>query len=340
MRRALDLEHWAAFSDSFERMVELLRDVGAGERGTPAGDGRGARPETCTTPTWPRSRSGEGRMSRAPSTRPSARRSGTRSTAHERSVVRAAARADRARVVRARSRVPPASPRPEIRWRLAQSPDLRQPVRHARARRPLGACCGSRRSCPATGASRGSRRRWSASSRKRTEPRGPTTVAEANQAAEDADVRGAVGADRDRREVVVEAEAGAGQLLVDRLAGAEVDRGEVPGIGPAAAVAGLRVRVDQPARPATASARPRARAPVGCARRCGSAARRHVHALEARRRGDSVHRPRSGPCSRSCSRPRASGRCRSATGRSSSRPRGRPAARRRPGPRSPAAARR
>jgi hypothetical protein len=35
VRRLLDLEHWAAFSDSFHRMVQLLRAVGAGERGRP-----------------------------------------------------------------------------------------------------------------------------------------------------------------------------------------------------------------------------------------------------------------------------------------------------------------
>jgi hypothetical protein len=35
LRRTLDLEHWAAFSDSFERMVGLLIDVGSGRRGAP-----------------------------------------------------------------------------------------------------------------------------------------------------------------------------------------------------------------------------------------------------------------------------------------------------------------
>jgi hypothetical protein len=33
VRRAIDLEHWAAFNDSFERLVGLLRAVAAGERG-------------------------------------------------------------------------------------------------------------------------------------------------------------------------------------------------------------------------------------------------------------------------------------------------------------------
>jgi PhoD-like phosphatase len=35
VRRALDLEHWAAFPHSFDRIVELIRAAGAGERGDP-----------------------------------------------------------------------------------------------------------------------------------------------------------------------------------------------------------------------------------------------------------------------------------------------------------------
>ena len=35
VRRALDLEHWAAFQDSFHRMARLLEDVAAGRRGEP-----------------------------------------------------------------------------------------------------------------------------------------------------------------------------------------------------------------------------------------------------------------------------------------------------------------
>jgi hypothetical protein len=34
IRQALDLEHWAAFGESFERLAELQRQVGAGERGS------------------------------------------------------------------------------------------------------------------------------------------------------------------------------------------------------------------------------------------------------------------------------------------------------------------
>jgi hypothetical protein len=35
MRQAGDMEHWAAFQESFARLVELFRAVGSGERGTP-----------------------------------------------------------------------------------------------------------------------------------------------------------------------------------------------------------------------------------------------------------------------------------------------------------------
>jgi hypothetical protein len=35
IRRAIDLEHWAAFGESFARLAEIIRSVGAGERGRP-----------------------------------------------------------------------------------------------------------------------------------------------------------------------------------------------------------------------------------------------------------------------------------------------------------------
>src|SRR5215218_2936002 len=35
LRRGVDLEHWAAFNESFERLAEMQRSVGAGERGKP-----------------------------------------------------------------------------------------------------------------------------------------------------------------------------------------------------------------------------------------------------------------------------------------------------------------
>jgi phosphodiesterase/alkaline phosphatase D-like protein len=35
LRRTIDLEHWAAFGESFARLAEIIRSVGAGERGRP-----------------------------------------------------------------------------------------------------------------------------------------------------------------------------------------------------------------------------------------------------------------------------------------------------------------
>lgn len=35
LRRMIDLEHWAAFADSFERVARMLAQVGAGDRGRP-----------------------------------------------------------------------------------------------------------------------------------------------------------------------------------------------------------------------------------------------------------------------------------------------------------------
>ena len=51
LRQELDLEHWGAFNESFERLAEIQRSVGAGERGEAAGDRSSRSPGTCTTPT-------------------------------------------------------------------------------------------------------------------------------------------------------------------------------------------------------------------------------------------------------------------------------------------------
>ena len=115
MRQAVDLEHWAAFRESFTRLGELQRAVGAGERGTP--------PATILT------LSGDvhhaylaevgykrGAGSRAPSTRRSARPSATRSTQKERRVIRSTMNPVMkvlARFLRRGAGVP----NPEVRWR-------------------------------------------------------------------------------------------------------------------------------------------------------------------------------------------------------------------------------
>ena len=57
LRQELDLEHWPAFQDSFRRMCDLLREVGAGRARRGAVDDLRASAATSTTPTWPRSAS-------------------------------------------------------------------------------------------------------------------------------------------------------------------------------------------------------------------------------------------------------------------------------------------
>jgi hypothetical protein len=120
VRRLLDLEHWAAFSDSFHRLVELVRSVGAGERG---------RPPACVVLLG-------GDVHHAYLAHVAFRRdAGVKSAvyqavcspyrnalnSHERLVVRAGVR--RAGVLTGRALARAAGVRhPEIRWRLAQTP--------------------------------------------------------------------------------------------------------------------------------------------------------------------------------------------------------------------------
>ena len=79
MRQAVDLEHWAAFGTSLERLVGLVRDVGTGEKARRPPRSSRSR-ATCTTRTSPRSASRAGRACGRRSTRRRARRSATRST--------------------------------------------------------------------------------------------------------------------------------------------------------------------------------------------------------------------------------------------------------------------
>src|SRR5216117_4071189 len=71
----------------------------------------------------------------------------------------------------------------------------------------------------------------------------PVAVAHRDEPAQRPDVRRAVGPDSDRGPVVVVAEARAGEHPVDRLAGAEVDGGEVVRVGPPRGARQLRVEI-------------------------------------------------------------------------------------------------
>jgi hypothetical protein len=120
VRRSLDLEHWAAFSDSFHRMVELVRSVGAGERGRPpasvvllGGDVHHAYLAEVAF------RASAGMKSAVYQAVCSPLRNALDS--HERLVVRAGTRKPAVLFARALARAA-GVPRPEIRWRLAQRP--------------------------------------------------------------------------------------------------------------------------------------------------------------------------------------------------------------------------
>src|SRR5439155_8601793 len=73
----------------------------------------------------------------------------------------------------------------------------------------------------------------------------PVAVAHRDEPAQRPDVRRAVGPDSDRGPVVVVAEARAGEHPVDRLAGAEVDGGEVVRVGPPRGARQLRVEIEE-----------------------------------------------------------------------------------------------
>ena len=130
-RRLLDLEHWAAFSDSFHRMVSY--SVGGRRRaGAPPVIRRAARRRrTPRVSRRGRVPAGRGVKSAVYQAVCSPYRNALDS--HERLVVRAGA-ADWSFVGQALARAA-GVPDPEIRWRLAQEPYVRQPVRHARASR-------------------------------------------------------------------------------------------------------------------------------------------------------------------------------------------------------------
>ena len=54
LRRAVDLEHWAAFRESFDRLTALLARVGRGEHGAAPRRRSACSRATSTTATSPR----------------------------------------------------------------------------------------------------------------------------------------------------------------------------------------------------------------------------------------------------------------------------------------------
>jgi PhoD-like phosphatase len=120
IRRALDLEHWAAFGDSFHRMVELLTAVGAGDHGEPpatiiglGGDVHHAYLAEVGFAPSARVKSAVYQAVCSPFRNALDR--------HERAVVRAGAKPFVGRLMRALARTAGARV-PQIGWRLVQDP--------------------------------------------------------------------------------------------------------------------------------------------------------------------------------------------------------------------------
>jgi hypothetical protein len=120
VRRALDLEHWAAFSDSFGRMARLLASVGAGKRGRPpasimllAGDVHHAYLAEAAFRREAGVKSAVYQAVCSPFRNALDR--------HERAIVRASTVKPVGRAVRALAQAAGAAS-PDIRWRLVESP--------------------------------------------------------------------------------------------------------------------------------------------------------------------------------------------------------------------------
>jgi hypothetical protein len=118
IRRALDLEHWAAFNASFRRVEELITEVAAGRRGAApatilalAGDVHHAYLAEVGFPREAHAKSAVYQAVCSPFR--------NALDAHERTIVRAAQRPGMERLLRPLARAA-GVPDPKIRWRLAQ----------------------------------------------------------------------------------------------------------------------------------------------------------------------------------------------------------------------------
>jgi hypothetical protein len=120
IRRALDLEHWAAFNESFRRMVRLIGEIGSGKRGRPpatiiaiGGDVHHAYLAEVAYPPGERVESAVYQAVCSPFR--------NALNAKERSVVRAAARRGAEPLMRLLARSA-GVPDPEVSWSLTESP--------------------------------------------------------------------------------------------------------------------------------------------------------------------------------------------------------------------------
>ncbi|MDQ4041893.1 MAG: alkaline phosphatase D family protein, partial [Actinomycetota bacterium] len=121
MRQGLDLEHWAAFDDSFDRLAGLTREIGAGEHGAPppasivalSGDVHHAYLANVAYPRGAGVRSNVWQAVCSPLRNPL--------DAHERAAVRIAMRPGAAALTHALARSAGVED-PPIRWRVCDGP--------------------------------------------------------------------------------------------------------------------------------------------------------------------------------------------------------------------------
>jgi hypothetical protein len=119
IRRAIDLEHWAAFNESFRRMEHLMIEVASGRRGSPpatiVGIGGDVHHAYLAEVGFPRGTDVESAVYQAvcsPYRNPL--------DSHERWIVRNAQRRGMERLLRPLARAA-GVPDPKLRWRLAQA---------------------------------------------------------------------------------------------------------------------------------------------------------------------------------------------------------------------------
>ena len=117
VRQGLDLEHWGAFNESFERLAEIQRSVGAGERGEPPASDRHALGRRAPRLPQPRGLPARRRACAARSTRRCARRCATRWTPGSASVINFMVTRPALALTRALSRAA-GVPDPSVRWRM------------------------------------------------------------------------------------------------------------------------------------------------------------------------------------------------------------------------------
>ena len=136
IRRAVDLEHWAAFGDSLRDLEDLLERIASGRHGERARDASSCSPATSTTPTSRDAAFASGNGDRSPVYQAVCSPMRNPLDSHERRAIRIGDVARRPSASAARSPVRPGWREESLGWTIEEGPVVRQPGRDARARRP------------------------------------------------------------------------------------------------------------------------------------------------------------------------------------------------------------